>query len=430
MEPVRSLALDDIDLSDLTFWERPIEEREGAFAVLREQDPIRFFDEPPAGTMIPQGPGYYALTKHAHVLEASKSPQLFCSGRGTNIGDMPQDFLEFFGSMINMDDPKHARMRRIVSRGFTPKMLDSMKDGVERAAAEVVDAIIEKGECDFVTDVAALLPLRIIVDLMGIPREEEQAIFDRSNVILGFMDPEYVPLGADGLPDEVAITTALLTSGQELAQLVQELGEERMRNPKDDLTTALVTAELDGETLTPQELGSFFILLVVAGNETTRNAIAHGMHALTQHPDQKQLWLDDFEGRTSGAIEEIVRWATPVIHFRRTVTQDGARIGDREFNEGDKLVLWYNSANRDDAVIADPFTFDITRSPNDHVGFGGPGPHFCLGAHLARREITVMFRELFNRIPDIHAVAPPDKLRSNFIHGIKHLPAEFTPGGT
>ena len=200
-----------------------------------------------------------------------------------------------------------------------------------------------------------------------------------------------------------------------------------MKDPKDDLTTALVTAEVDGETLTPAELASFFILLVVAGNETTRNAISHGLLALTEHPEQKARWMADFDAMAPAAVEEIVRWATPVIHFRRTVTQDGARIGDQTFNEGDKVVLWYCSANRDDGVFDDPFRFDIGRTPNDHLGFGGPGPHFCLGAHLARREITVMFKELFRRMPDIRAVSEPERLQSNFINGIKHLQAEWTP---
>ena len=207
--------------------------------------------------------------------------------------------------------------------------------------------------------------------------------------------------------------------------LVQELGDERVKNPKDDLITALMTADVDGDQLSPAEVGSFFILLVVAGNETTRNAIAHGLHVLTENPEQKQLWMDDFDGLTNTAVEELVRWATPVIHFRRTVTQDGVRLGEHEFKEGEKVVLFYNSANRDEAVFEDPQTFDLRRSPNDHVGFGGPGPHFCLGAHLARREITVLFRELFKRMPGVHATGEPERLRSNFINGIKHLPAAW-----
>jgi cytochrome P450 len=414
------MALDQIDLSDIEFWARPWADREAAFATLRAQDPIRFFEEPEI-PMLPKGPGYWALTRHADVLEASKHPDKFQSGKGSNIGDMPQDFLEFFGSMINMDDPKHARLRKIVSRAFTPKTLNQVTDQVEEAAKSVIDEVIDKGSCDFVTEVAAVLPLRIIVDMMGIDRSDEKFIFDRTNVILGAGDPEYVP----DQDNPGAIMTALLTAGQELAMMVQQMGEDRIKNPKDDLITALVTADVDGEQLTSAELGSFFILLVVAGNETTRNAIAHGLHVLTEHPEQKQLWMDDFDGVTNTAVEELVRWATPVIHFRRTVTTDGTRIGEHEFNEGDKVVLFYNSANRDEAVFDDPQTFDVRRTPNDHVGFGGPGPHFCLGAHLARREITVLYRELFRRVPNIHATGEPERLRSNFINGIKHLPAAW-----
>jgi cytochrome P450 len=324
--------------------------------------------------------------------------------------------------MINMDDPRHARMRRIVSRGFTPKQLALLQGDVEGVAAGVVDEIAGRGQCDLVVDVAALLPLRIILDLMGIGRSEERFVFDRTNVILGLGDAEYVP---DQTVD--GIMTAALTAGQELADLVRELGEARQRDPGDDLVSALVTAELDGETLTPEELGSFFILLVVAGNETTRNAIAHGVVALADHPDQRQIWADDLDGVTPTAVEEVVRWATPVTHFRRTVTRDGVRLGERELSEGDKVVLWYRSANRDETVFDDPFRFDVARSPNDHVGFGGPGPHFCLGAHLARREVSVMMRELLRRLPDLEPTGDPVRLRSNFINGIKHLPVTFSP---
>jgi cytochrome P450 len=422
MEPKQSLALEEIDLSAMEFWTLPYEEREGAFLTLREEDPIRFFEEPDYSTVVPRGPGYHSLTRHADVLEASKHPALFCSGRGTNIGDMPPEFLEFLGSMINMDDPKHARMRRIVSRGFTPRQLDKMKGDVEATAAGIVDDVIERGECDFVTEIAATLPLRIIVDMMGIPRSQEEFIFDRTNVILGLGDPEYVPDQTEG-----GIMSALLGAAQDLSMLITELGEARQKDPRDDVTTALVTAEVDGESLSPAELASFFILLVVAGNETTRNAIAHGLLALTQHPDQRDRWAADYDAVAPSAVEEIVRWATPVIHFRRTVTQDGVQLGGHTFSEGDKVVLWYASANRDAAVFDDPFTFDLTRTPNDHLGFGGPGPHFCLGAHLARREITVMFKELFKRMPDIRAVGEPARLQSNFINGIKHLDAEWTP---
>jgi cytochrome P450 len=417
-------SVDDIDLSDLDWWTRPLDERAAAFATLRAKRPAADMVLPALPHMgMPDFP-YVSITRHADIVEASRQPELFCSGKGTNIGDMPPDFLEFFGSMINMDDPRHARMRRIVSRGFTPRQLETMRADVEGVAAEIVDEIAERGEGDFVTEVAARLPLRIILDMMGIPRSQEQFVFDNTNVILGFTDPEYVDID-----DPMAVTGAILTAGAELAQLVLELGEARIKDPGNDLVTALVTSEVDGEHLSPQELASFFVLLVVAGNETTRNAIAHGLWALTEHPDQKQRWLDDIDGLAPTAVEEIVRWASPVIHFRRTVTRDGVRLSghDHEFSEGDKVVLWYWSGNRDEAVFDDPLRFDVGRTPNDHVGFGGPGPHFCLGAHLARREVSVMFRELLHRLPDIRSVGEPDRLRSGFINGIKHMHAEWTP---
>ena len=419
-------ALDDIDLSAWELWMAPLQERAAAFAVLRAERPIApmIFPELP-GLGLPEST-YFAVTRHEDIVQASRHPELFCSGRGTNIADLPGEFNDFFGSMINMDDPRHARMRRIVSRGFTPRQLELMRTDVEGVAAEIVDEIAERGEADFVTEVAARLPLRIILDMMGIPRSQEQFVFDHTNVILGFTDPEYV----SDPEDDAAVTTAVLTAGAELAQLVTELGEARIADPGNDLVTALVTSEVDGERLTPPELASFFILLVAAGNETTRNAIAHGLWALTEHPDQRQRWLDDIEGLTPTAVEEIVRWASPVIHFRRTVTRDGARLGDHEFSEGDKVVLWYWSGNRDEAQFDDPLRFDLGRTSNDHIGFGGPGPHYCLGAHLARREVAVMFGELLRRLPDIRSVGEPHRLRSSFINGIKHMPAEWKPDPT
>jgi methyl-branched lipid omega-hydroxylase len=419
-EPRTDLTVDDIDLSDPEFWALPEEEREGAFALLRREQPISFHAERGYGPF-PAGPGYWALTRHQDVLDASRQPELFCSGKGSNIGDMPEAFLEFFGSMINMDDPRHARMRRIVSKGFTPRHLAGLQESVEERAKVIVDDLIEKERVDFVTEVAATLPLAIICDMMGIPESQHEFVFDRTNIILGAGDPEYVS-------DINEVVGALLTAGSELNQLVIELGAERRANPTDDLTSALVNADVDGELLDDTELGSFFVLLVVAGNETTRNAISHGMHQLTVNPDQKAAWLADIEGVAPTAVEEIVRWASPVIHFRRTVTRDGARLGDREFTEGEKVVLFHNSSNRDETVFDDPYRFDVTRDPNPHTGFGGPGPHFCLGAHLARREITVMFRELLTRVPDIAAVGEPDRLMSNFIHGIKHLEVDVSPG--
>jgi methyl-branched lipid omega-hydroxylase len=418
------LAADQIDLSDLAFWARPLEEREAAFETLRRERPIAHFDdpEPPSSSSVPlppDGSGYYAVTRHAEIVEASHRPELFCSGRGaTSIFDMPAEFLEFFGSMINLDDPRHTRLRRIVSTAFTPRMITQVEDDVQRTASLIVDELIDRGECDFVTDVAARLPLKIICDMMGVPEKEHDFVFHHSNVILGAFDPEYVPEGND-------VVMAMLNSGQELTRLMDDLARHRSERPADDLTSALVSANVDGEQLTRQELASFFILLVVAGNETTRNAISHGLQLLTDHPDQRAIWTTDFEHVAPTAVEEIVRVASPVIYMRRTATQD-TTLGSHRLHEGDKLLLFYWSANRDEAVFDDPYRFDVRREPNPHLGFGAPGPHFCLGAHLARREMTVMFRELLGRVPAIHTTGDPERLLSNFINGIKHLPCTMT----
>ena len=412
-KPERIFAVDDIDLSDLAFWNRPLAEREGAFATLREEKPVSFHEEPDLDEIIPRGPGYWALTRHEDILIASRTPEVFCSGKGSNIGDMPEAFLEFFGSMINMDDPQHARLRRIVSRGFTPARLAAVEDNVRDAAHEIIDAVIDRDEFDFVTEIAAALPLRIICEMMGIPKSHYSFVFDRTNVILGAGDPEYVPDLMQAIP-------ALLTAGSELNQLFTEIAESRRKNPTDDLTSILVNTEVEGESLSDQELASFFILLVVAGNETTRNAISHGIKALCDYPEQRAIWLADFENVAPTAVEEIVRWATPVIHFRRTATRD-TELGGQKITAGEKVVLFYTSGNRDPRAFDDPYRFDVRRTPNEHVGFGGPGPHFCLGAHLARREITVIFREILTRLPGLQVSAEPARLSSNFINGIKHM---------
>jgi methyl-branched lipid omega-hydroxylase len=411
------IPLDAIDLSDLEFWARPLAEREGAFHQLRTNRPLPFFAEPDAQSdLVPSGPGYYAVTKYDDIIEISKDPEMYCSGKGaTSIADLPEFMNDFFGSMINMDDPRHARLRKIVSAAFTPKMLKAIEDQVAIAASEIVDDVIAKGGGDFVTDVAARLPLKVICDMMGIPESQYDTVFTRSNIILGAADAEYVQQG-----DVDFIINALLTAGGDLHKLVSDLGAERRVNPTSDLTSALVNTEVDGERLTDAELGSFFILLVVAGNETTRNAIAHGLDLFTQNPDQRDYVLGDIEGRMAGAVEEIVRVASPVAWMRRTATRPGSLRGV-DFADGSKFILYYWSANRDTDVFTDPYRFDVSRSPNPHVGFGGPGPHFCLGAHLARREISVMWKELFNRVPNIRATAEPDRLLSSFINGIKHL---------
>jgi cytochrome P450 len=416
----KTQSVDDIDLSDLEFWARPWTDREAGFKMLREQRPISFYEEPELDPAIPfpRGPGYYAITRYHDIVEMSRHPELFCSGQSaTSIFDMPQEFLEFFGSMINMDDPRHARLRRIVSAAFNPRMVSSVEETIQVVADSIIETVRDAGECDFVTEVASRLPLKVICDMMGIPESDYDTVFHASNVILSAGDTEYVPEGSDPV-------VTLLNAGAELSGLMEALAGFRADNPTDDLTSELLHANVDGESLTHAELASFFILLLVAGNETTRNAISHGLWALTEHPDQRAVWTDDVEGVTATAVDEIVRWATPVIFMRRTVTGP-TTVSDHEFKEGDKCILFYNSANRDEDVFADPDVFDVRRKPNPHIGFGAAGPHFCLGAHLARREMTVMFRELFKHLPDIHATAEPDRLLSNFINGIKHMPCQY-----
>jgi cytochrome P450 len=296
----------------------------------------------------------------------------------------------------------------------------SVEQSIQAVADSIIDTVRQKGECDFVTEVSSRLPLQVICDMMGIPASDYDTVFHASNIILSAGDTEYIPEGADPV-------VTLLNAGAELAGLMEGLAAFRADNPTDDLTSELLHANVDGESLTHAELASFFILLLVAGNETTRNAISHGLWLLTEHPDQRALWTGDVDGVTATAVDEIVRIATPVIFMRRTVTGP-TTLSDHEFKEGDKCILFYNSANRDEDVFDSPDVFDVTRKPNPHIGFGAAGPHFCLGAHLARREMTVMFRELFRHLPDIRAAAEPDRLLSNFINGIKHLPCSFSPG--
>ena len=331
--------------------------------------------------------------------------------------DLPTEMIEYFSGMISTDNPKHARLRRIVSNAFSPRAVRAVEDAVDRVAAELVERALAGGTGDFVTDVAAPLPLRIVCDMMGVPPSEFDTVLRCSNIILSMGDSDLVPEDQDPV-------TVLLESGMTLTALMEELGRERVAHPVDDITSALVNAEIESERLTHQELASFFILLVVAGNETTRTALSHTLWALTEHPDQRARWLADVEGLAPTAVEEMVRWASPVIWMRRTLASDFTLSGV-DLKAGDKVLLFYNSANRDEEVFADPFTLDLGRSPNDHLGFGAPGPHFCLGAHLARREISVMWRQLLARVPGIRATAEPSRLASSFINGIKSLPYDL-----
>jgi len=413
---------EDINLSDIQgFWALPWNEREEAFKVLRRDKPVSWHpDAAVEGSAIefPVGNGYYALTTYRDVQEASRHPEVFLSGPGAvSTLDLPPEMVEYFSGMISTDNPKHARLRRIVSNAFNPRNVRAVEDSIERLADEVLTRAMTSGTGDFITDVAAPFPLEIICQMMGVPASEFDTVLQCSNVILSNGDPDIIPEGTDPV-------MAFLEAGATLTGIMEELGAYRIDNPIDDITSSLVNAEIESEKLTKQELASFFVLLVTAGNETTRTAIAHALQAFTEHPEQKQRMVQDYDGLAKTGVDEIVRWASPVIWMRRTLASDYELSGVK-LSAGDKVLLFYNSANRDESVFENPYTFDVGRTPNDHYGFGAPGPHFCLGAHLARREITVMWRELLARTPNIHATGAPAQLRSSFVNGIKRLPYSF-----
>jgi cytochrome P450 len=353
----------------------------------------------------------------------SRHPETFCSGGGSiSLNDLPTELLEFYGSLINMDDPRHAKIRRIVSRAFTPKMLAKLTDDIVEIARDLVAGVAADpaGEIDLVARVSTSFPLTIIMRMMGIPDDQYDTVLRCTNVILSGGDPEFMPPGTENP------ILLFLEAGQTLAGIMQALAVEREQTPTDDVTSALINGAVDGERLTYDELASFFILLVVAGNETTRTATSHGVLALSRNPQMKAAWMADVEGVTPTAVDEIVRWCSPVQWMRRTLTTD-TTYGGHDFHAGDKVALFYGAANRDPAAFTDPDVFDVRRSPNPHVGFGGPGPHFCLGANLARREIGVIFAELFRQLPDLEVVGEPEMLVSSFINGIKRMTVRYTP---
>jgi cytochrome P450 len=415
--PRLDVPLSDVDLGTWDFWAQDDDFRDGAFATLRREAPISFW-EIPKQPEFDAGSGHWALTRYDDVHYASRHPHIFSSVPNITLGDNIPELTEFFGSMIVMDDPRHQRLRNIVSRAFTPRVVARTEQAVRKRARRLVDTMIAKhpdGTGEMVAELAGPLPLQVICDMMGIPDEDHQTVFHWTNVILGFGDPD---LTTD-LDEFVHVS-------MEFGAYASALADDRRASPRDDLTTSLVEAEVDGEKLSSSEIASFFMLLAIAGNETTRNAISHGVLALTRYPDEREKWWSDFEGLTHSAVEEVVRWASPVVYMRRRVTED-TELSGVKMTAGDKVSMWYCSANRDEAKFDDPYTFDVTRDPNPHVGFGGGGTHFCLGANLARREIAVAFEELRRRIPDIVATEEPARLLSAFIHGIKQLPVAWTP---
>jgi cholest-4-en-3-one 26-monooxygenase len=398
------MDLAEIDLLEDT-WARGVPHE--AFALLRREAPVFWHPEP-------DGPGFWAVTRHADVVAVSRDPATFSSELGATFIDTQTDeaLAQLRLTILNMDPPRHNRYRRLVSRGFTPRMIDRLVATIERRAARIVDEVVDRGECEFVEDVAAKLPLEMICEMIGLPEADWPRMFELSNTLVGFDDPDL-----RATPEEGEAAAA------EIYAYCDAVAADRRADPRDDLMTALVQAEVDGERLTDLELNLFFVTLVVAGNETTRNLISHAMLALIEHPDQLQRLRDD-PGLWPTAVEEMLRWGTSIHNFRRTATRDTELRGQR-IAAGDKVVMYYMSANRDEEVFEDPFRFDVGRTPNDHVAFGGGGVHYCLGASLARAEIRAIMRQVVERLDDVQLAGEVRRLRSDFVNGIKSMPVTF-----
>ncbi|WP_189308478.1 cytochrome P450 [Streptomyces albospinus] len=402
----------ELDLIHLDFWHKPLEDRNRVFRQLRA-------DPRPVFCPTDDGHGFFALTRYGDVLTASRNTQVFSSEPISTSPDNPSpEVLEFAGSIISLDAPQHTRLRRIVSRAFTPKMIGNLAEDIAGIARGIVDDLVDKGPCDFVAEVSMLMPMRVICRMLGIPASMEAEVIGLTDMILAAGDPDYATAGGN---DRDATLVAKYTK---LHAFAAELASARRRQPGDDLVTKLITADIDGECLTQKELGKFFTLLLVAGSETARNTLSHTLALLTDHPGQRDLLLDDLPGRLPRTIEEVLRYATPTTWMRRDVKSD-IELSGNTYRAGDRVVMFYNSANRDETAFKDPDTFDITRHPNPHVSFGAPGPHFCLGAHLARHQISVLLRELFTRLPDIHTTSPGTRHLSSFVNGHQSLPCAF-----
>ena len=407
------MLLEDVDLCDLDGFARA--EHHEMFTVLRAEDPVHWTPEP-------DGPGFWSITRHADLVAVNRDHETFSAEQGGITLMEPSSYdaaMDMRGKiMVMTDPPRHTRYRMLVNKGFTPRMIGMLESHLAYRSELIVDSVIERGECEFVTDLAAELPLQAIADIMGVPQEERHLLFEWSNAMVGADDPEY-----NKDPDNKASAQA---AAAELYMYAAALGEARRTDPRDDIVTRLINAEIEGDKLTSEEFELYILLLAVAGNETTRNATAHGMHALMTNPDQFALLCAQPELLPT-AVEEILRWASPVLYFRRQATRDYA-LRDKTIKAGDKVAMWFVSGNRDEEVFDDPFRSDVTRTPNDHIAFGGGGAHFCLGANLARLELRLLFEQIIRRTPDMRLAGDVERLRSNFIGGIKHIPVAFTPG--
>ena len=408
------MQLSDVDLTDPDLFQRGTPH--DMFALLRREAPVYLHPEK-------NGPGFWAITKHADLKTISKRPEVFSSAeRGTLRDDPPPDALPLVRNiMLNMDPPRHRQYRNLVNKAFTPRMVNGLLGHVRSVVRGILNGVIERGECDFVEEVAAILPMEVICEMMGVPQEDRRRVYEIGNSMVGFDDPDLQP---DGKPREMAPGAAQQAFG-EMFVYANKLRDKALAHPSDDLATALLNAELEGEKLSEVDFNYFFLLLLIAGNETTRTVTTNGMIALLENPDQLEAVKRD-PSLVDSAVEEILRFAPAVHAFRRQAMSD-FEIRDQKIRAGDKVMLWYTSVNRDEEVFHDPQTFDVRRSPNDHLAFG-IGEHYCLGANLARMELREIFRGVLAHLHDMEMTAPPRRLRSTFINGVKEMRVRFRPG--
>jgi len=406
----------------MEFWALSPAERERGFAELRATTPVSWHRQPES-RLLPESEGtggYWAIVRYDDVREVSRDPERFCSGRGVMFEDIPAGMLEASQSFLAMDDPRHATLRQLVAEGFKPRAVKRIEDGIRADACTIVDDLGERFEGDFVEAVAKRLPMMTIMRTLGVPEADREAVLWAVDAAVSWNDPEF--LGARTPLEVVGESMAIMT------QIAFRLCAERRRRPADDLITDLVRAEVDGERLTDAEIGAFVVLLSVAGNDTTRHTTSHAMRALADFPEQRARLYEDLEGRIDTAVEEFVRWASPVMTFRRTATRD-TEIAGQAIAAGEKVVMFYPSANRDETAFERPNEFDIGRSPNRHVGFGGGGPHFCMGAPLAKMQLRTIFTELLARFPELD-VGEPTYVVGNFVNAVTKMPLATGPRTT
>ncbi|QLL05883.1 cytochrome P450 [Mycobacterium vicinigordonae] len=408
---------DTIDLSSKAFWTSTAADRERSFAVLRAQRPVSW--QPPVeGDLIenPADPGYWAVTRRADIVTVSRNNDVFLSGKGVMFADIPEELLEASQSFLAMDPPRHTKLRKLVSAAFTPRQVRRIEESIQRNARTIVEELRAAGSgADFVDLCAKELPIRTLSDIAGIPASEEHQVASAADAVVSWADPEYL---AGRNPLELLVQNQVY-----LHQVAGALAAERREKPGDDLFSALVNAEVDGDRLTDADVAAFFVLLAVAGNDTTRQTASHALKALTDFPDQKAWLQADFDNRIGTAVEEFIRYATPVMTFRRTAATD-YELGGRQIRAGEKVAMFYASGNWDREAFDHPERLDLGRNPNPHLGFGGGGVHFCLGAHVARAQLRALFGELLRQVPEIRS-GEPSYVVGNFIHAIRRLPCTF-----